>query len=101
MNILISDNWLRDYLKTSATPEKIAKLLSLSGPSVEKVSRVGKDYVYSIEVTTNRIDAVGVYGIAREASAILPFAGIKAKLLPLRFTSRTPWSNPWIISKPA
>ena len=72
MNILISDNWLRDYLKTSATPGNIAKALSLSGPSVEKVSRVGKDSVYSIEITTNRIDTVGVYGIAREASAILP-----------------------------
>ena len=91
MNVLISDNWLRDYLKTSATPEKIAKLLSLSGPSVEKVSRVGKDYVYSIEVTTNRIDTVGIYGIAREASAILAAAGIKAKLLPLRFGSREPF----------
>ena len=87
MNILISDNWLRDYLKTSATPSNIAKALSLSGPSVEKVSRVGKDSVYSIEITTNRIDTVGVYGIAREASAILP----KAKLLPLRFASRQPF----------
>ena len=91
MNILISDNWLRDYLKTSASPEKIAKFLSLSGPSVEKVAKAGKDSVYSIEITTNRIDAVGVYGIAREASAILPTAGIKAKLLPLRFNSRQPF----------
>ena len=91
MNILISDNWLRDFLKTPASPGNIAKLLSLSGPSVEKVRRVGKDFVYSIEVTTNRIDTAGVYGIAREASAILPTAGVKAKLLPLRFKSRQPF----------
>ena len=91
MNILISDNWLRDHLKTPATAGNIAKLLSLSGPSVEKVEKKGTDSVYSIEVTTNRIDAAGVYGIAREASAILPTAGVKAKLLPLRFTSRQPF----------
>lgn len=91
MNILISDNWLRDYLHTSASPEKIAKLLSLSGPSVEKVTKVGKDSVYSIEITTNRIDVVGVYGVAREASAILSAAGLRAKLLPLRFNSRQPF----------
>lgn len=80
MDILIPHSWLKDFLKTKATPQKIAECLSLCGPSVEKVQKVGNDYVYSIEVTTNRIDSVGVYGIAREATAILPRFGIKAGL---------------------
>ncbi len=80
MDIKISDKWLREYLTTSATPARIAECLALCGPSVEKVSRVGKDYVYDIEVTTNRVDCMGILGIAREANAILPQFRIKASL---------------------
>lgn len=77
------DSWLKDFLKTSAGPEKIAECLSLSGPSVEKVEKHEGENIYHIEVSTNRVDSAGVYGIAREAAAILPGFGIKAELLPL------------------
>ena len=73
MDIILPDSWLRDYLKTKATPKKIADCLSLCGPSVEKVNN---DAVYYIEITTNRIDSAGVYGLAKEAAAILPRFGI-------------------------
>jgi len=72
MNIKIPHSWLSQYLKTDAAPIKIAEALSLSGPSVEKVENIGNDFVYDIEVTTNRVDMMSVYGIAREASVILP-----------------------------
>lgn len=87
MNILIPDSWLREYLDTEATPQKIKECLSLCGPSVEKIEKVGNDYIYDIEITTNRIDTVSVYGIAREAAAILPRFGIAAKLKPLSFSA--------------
>ena len=80
MDILISDNWLRDFLKTASSPKEIAKHLSTCGPSVEKVEKIDNDWVYSIEVTTNRVDAASVYGIAREAAVILPQLGVKATL---------------------
>jgi len=88
MDILIPDNWLKDFLKTNATPKEIAKYLSLSGPSVEKISKDGNDYIYHSEITTNRVDAVSVYGFAREASAILPRFKKTAKLLPLKLKSK-------------
>lgn len=88
MDIQILDSWLRDYLVTKAKPAEIAKYLSLSGPSVERIEKHGEDSIYDIEITTNRIDEVGVYGIAREASAILPRFGLKAKLKPLRYSSK-------------
>ena len=88
MDILIPDNWLRDYLKTKATPKEIAKYLSLCGPSVEKINKGENSIVYSIEVTTNRTDSVGIYGIAREASAILPTFNIPAKLDPINIRSK-------------
>jgi len=82
MNILIPDEWLRVFLKTSATQKQIAGALTLCGPSVEKI----EDSTYSIEITTNRVDTASVFGIAREAHAILPQFGIKASLHPIKKT---------------
>lgn len=80
MDIKILDSWLRDFLQTEATEKEIAKYLSLCGPSVERTKKEGDEAVYDIEITTNRIDSVSTYGIAREAAVILPRFGIEAKL---------------------
>lgn len=80
MNIKITYNWLLEYLDTDATPADMQKYLSLSGPSVERVDKVDDDYVFDIEVTSNRIDMASVFGIAQEAQAILPQYGFKAQL---------------------
>ena len=82
MDIIISDNWLREYLETKATAKQIAEYISLCGPSIERLEEKDGDILYHIEITTNRIDCVGVYGFAREAAAILPGFGIPAKLKP-------------------
>lgn len=86
MNILISDSWLREHLKTKATSRQVAEYLSLCSQSVEKITKTGTDWVYAIEVTTNRPDCFSVYGIARELAAILPRFGIPAKLKALPTT---------------
>jgi len=80
MNIKITHNWLLEYLDTKATPAEIQKYLSLCGPSVESITKSGDDYIYDIEVTSNRIDTASVIGIAREACVILNRFGIKSKL---------------------
>ena len=80
MNILVPDSWLREHLKTKAKVAKIAEYLSLCSQSVEKTTKVGDDWVYEIEVTTNRPDCLSVYGIARELNAILPRFKIATKL---------------------
>src|SRR3989338_5562538 len=81
MDIKIPDSTLRKYLDTQATPEKIAEALTLCGPSVDRLHRLADDYVYDIEAITNRVDTASAFGIAREAAAILPLFGIKAKLI--------------------
>ena len=88
MNIRILDSWLREYLKTEAKPKEIATLLSLSGPSVERLEPFSKDYAYDIEITTNRIDSASVIGIAREAAVILKQHGFKAKFKPLKIAKQ-------------
>lgn len=80
MNIKITYDWLLEYLETDASPYEIQKYLSLCGPSVEKVEKIDNTCVFDIEITSNRIDMASVYGIAQEASAILPQFGKKAKL---------------------
>ena len=80
MNIKITYNWLLEYLDTDATPYDIQKYLSLCGPSVESVEKVGSDYIFDIEITSNRIDTASVIGIDREACVILNRFGIKSKL---------------------
>ena len=79
MQILIPDLWLREFIETNATPKQIQECLSLCGPSVERLHKKGDDYVYDIEVTTNRVDIMSVVGIARECLAILPRFGYKTK----------------------
>src|SRR3989344_5349930 len=81
MNILIPDSWLREFLETSATPKQIQEYLSLCGPSVERIYDPSGNPIYEIEITTNRPDALSIFGIAREAAAILPQFGIAAKLI--------------------
>jgi len=91
MNILVPDSWLKEYLETKATPKQLGEYMSLCGPSVERVHTEGKETIYDIEVTSNRPDTMSIFGIAREAAAILPRFGIAAKLKndPYRLKSST------------
>lgn len=84
MNIKILDSFLREHLKTKATPTEIGEKLSLTSMSVERIEKFGDDFVYEMEITTNRPDLFSVLGIARETAAILPQFGIKAQFIPLK-----------------
>ncbi len=82
MNIKILDSWLREYLKTKSTPKQIARNLSLAIVCIEHVDRYKNDFIYDIEVTTNRPDLASVVGLAQEAAAVLPQFGIQASFIP-------------------
>ena len=90
MNIIIPDSWIKEFLKTKATPKQIDEYLSLCSQSVEKLTQIGKDWLYEIEITTNRPDCFSIYGLARELAVILPRFGIPAKLLPLNIFNTSP-----------
>src|SRR3989344_7835342 len=87
MNIKILDSWLREHLKTKAKASEIAKILSLTSVSVEKIEKHGDDFIYDIEVTTNRVDLMSVLGIAKEASAALSEHGIVSEFVPIKLNS--------------
>src|SRR3989338_635283 len=81
MNFKVPVSWLRDYLKTDVAAKTLANVLSASGPSVEKIEKVKEDYVFDVEITSNRIDSASVFGVAREANAILSNLGEKSYLV--------------------
>lgn len=80
MNIKFLDSWLREFVKTKATPQKVAEILSLTSISVDRLEPYKKDYLYESEVTTNRPDLMSIVGIARETAVVLPQFGIRATL---------------------
>lgn len=81
MNIKILDSWLRENLKTNATSKEIRDTLSLTSASVERLEKLDNDYLYDIEVTTNRADLMSVMGLAKEAQASLSQSGKTADFI--------------------
>ncbi len=80
MDILVKQKDLRYFLKTDADLETIVNGLTQSGPTVDRVKDIDEDKLLEIEVITNRIDCASVFGVAREANAILSQKGIASKL---------------------
>ena len=83
MKILTS--WLRHYLPTlSVSDRQLADDLTLRGIAVEGVHDLGPNngHLFEMDITTNRVDAMNHYGIAREAATIynLPLAPLDTKL---------------------
>ena len=66
----ISLNWLKSYVAFSVSPDQLAHQLTMAGLEVEKISSVGGDRVFELEITPNRPDCLNMIGIAREVAAI-------------------------------
>jgi len=79
----ILTQWLRSYLPGLAVDDaQLAEDLTLRGIAVDGIYPLGpgNGSLYEMDITTNRVDAMNHYGIAREAAAIY---GIELK--PLEF----------------
>lgn len=83
MNILIPHKWLLEHLDTQVAPKELQSLVSLSGPSIERIYDREDDQVYDVEITTNRVDSMSVRGFAREAAVILAQYDHTSTLKPL------------------
>lgn len=81
MDIKLTDSLLRDYVKTEARAEEIAEKVSLCGPTVDRLHKLENDWLYEIEIITNRVDSASAFGVAREVAAILPEFGVEAELI--------------------
>ena len=67
-------NWLKEFVDLTATPEDLRTRLSLSGTAVEALEQTAAGPLLDAELTSNRADCLGHYGIAREAAALYRLA---------------------------
>jgi len=67
----ILTQWLREYLPAIPVDDaQLAEDLTLRGIAVDGVFPSGNGHVYEMDITTNRVDAMNHYGVAREAATI-------------------------------
>ncbi len=81
-------NWLKDFVDLAATAQELASRLALSGTNIGGVENGPHGAVIEAEVSSNRPDCLGHYGIAREVGAIykLPLKHVSPK--PAESTAR-------------
>ena len=75
-------NWLKEFVELTAAPEELRTRLSLSGTAVEALDQTAAGPMLDAELTSNRADCLGHYGIAREAAALyaLPLKKVAPQL---------------------
>ncbi|MGB7546116.1 MAG: phenylalanine--tRNA ligase beta subunit-related protein, partial [Terracidiphilus sp.] len=91
----ILTNWLRAYLSELPVDDaQLAEDLTLRGIAVEGIYSLGEGNgaLYEMDITTNRVDAMNHYGIAREAAAIY---GVEMKPLDVALPEARPAAAPF------
>ena len=68
--MIISTNWLAEYVSLSVSADVLVERLLLSGLNHESTRTIGADTAIEIEVTSNRPDCLGHIGVAREAAVL-------------------------------
>lgn len=64
-------NWLKDFVDIKVSAQELSSKLTMAGLEVVSLDKVAGDFVFEVEITSNRPDCLSVAGIAREAAAIL------------------------------
>lgn len=75
-------NWLKEFVDVSASPAEVRARLSAVGLSTEGLEETAAGPLLDIDLTTNRPDCLGHYGVARELAAIfrVPLKKVEPKL---------------------
>jgi phenylalanyl-tRNA synthetase beta chain len=75
-------NWLKEFVEVTDTPAGVRSRLSLSGLSVDSIEETAAGPMLDAEVTINRPDCMGHYGVAREIATAyrLPLKQIAPKI---------------------
>lgn len=76
----ISLHWLREFVDVPVAPRELRRDLTTIGLNTESCVEVGDDWVFDVEVTTNRPDCLSHYGMAREVTTLY-----RKPLKPLKF----------------
>ena len=79
-----SYKWIQSYFKEQLPPpKKLADVLTLHSFEVEKIEKIGKNWILDIDILPNRAhDCLSYVGVAKEVGAVL---GIKPKFSNVKF----------------
>ena len=66
----ISYKWLKDLIAIDLSPDELGKKLTNVGLAVEGIHSHGDDFVFDIDLTSNRPDCLSHLGVAREIGVI-------------------------------
>ncbi|MFH0827170.1 MAG: phenylalanine--tRNA ligase subunit beta [Candidatus Omnitrophota bacterium] len=77
--MLVTYDWLKDFVEIRLSPQALAEKLTMAGLEVTSLENRGGEVILEIEITANRPDLLSVAGIAREVAAITgrPFKSLK------------------------
>ena len=94
----ILTRWLRSYLPNlPADDARLAEDLTLRGIAVEGIYDLGpgNGSLFEMDITTNRVDAINHYGVAREAAAIY---GLELPPLDITLPEARPVAAPFSVA---
>jgi len=63
-------SWLREFVDFPTEPRQLGEDLTFVGLALEGLEGRGDDAVLDLDITTNRVDCMNVYGVAREVSVL-------------------------------
>ncbi|MFA5311033.1 MAG: phenylalanine--tRNA ligase subunit beta [Candidatus Omnitrophota bacterium] len=63
-------NWIKDFVDIKLPAEKLADKLTMAGLEVVSLDKRDGDYVFEVEITSNRPDWLSILGISREVAAV-------------------------------
>src|SRR2546427_1334081 len=66
----ISYNWLKEFVDIGENPQELGTRFTSVGLAVDGLETIGSDFVYELDVATNRPDCLSHMGVAREVAAI-------------------------------
>jgi phenylalanyl-tRNA synthetase beta chain len=66
----ISYNWMKDLVEIDLSPQELATKLTNVGLAVEGIHEAGNDFVFDIDVTSNRGDCLSHLGVCREIATV-------------------------------
>jgi phenylalanyl-tRNA synthetase beta chain len=80
--VKIPVSWVKDFVELEVSPEQLADDLTSVGLACDGIEKFGAEAVLDLDITTNRVDAMNMYGVAREAAT---FYALPLKPLDLSF----------------
>jgi phenylalanyl-tRNA synthetase beta chain len=98
--MLVSWDWLNQYVKLDMTPSDLAERLMMAGLNHEETHSIGDDVAIDLEVTSNRPDCLGHLGIAREIAVLwnrplnIPAANPRESATPVGDLAQVQVENP-------